>query len=196
VSSFRIVGVDPGFANLGFCAIDLFSVGGSSLVDTKLVTTSPEKGKSKNISDELRRLAEIEDAFKLFLDEHKPDVLAMEEPGKCLMRRPNPITRKPEWVTNSSTLRTSCMMWGAIHGICRDRGIYCIKVGAQQIKKTLCNKKNASKDEVVAAVKARYPAYKGWPKSKKVEHVADAVGAAVVSFIDPVVMTMLRRLSS
>ena len=188
MSRIRIVGVDPGFANLGLCIVDLFPLGGSDLIATQLITTSPEKGKSKNIDDEIRRLCEIEDLFLGFIDQHQPDVLAMEEPGKCLMMRAG------KWATNPSLLRTSCLSWGAIHGICRTKGIYCLKVGAQEIKKTLCNSKKASKADVISAAQSKYPAFTDWPKSKKVEHVADAVGAAVTSFSDPVVMVMTRKL--
>ena len=61
---------------------------------------------------------------------------------------------------------------------------------------TLCNKKSASKEEVIQAVKHRYPSFKGWPKTKKIEHVADAVGAAVTAFKEPFVMSLMRKLES
>lgn len=194
MSKLRIVGVDPGFANVGLCVVDILDVGGSVIVATKLVVTKPSSTKTGKLEDEQRRLEEIEDAVISLLNDYEPDVLAMEEPGKCLMRRPNRITKKPEWVTNPSLLRTSCLMWGAVHGICRARGIYCVKVGSQEIKKTLCGKKNASKEDVIKAVKSKYPSYTDWPTTKKVEHVADAVGAAVASFSKPAVMVMTRKL--
>ncbi len=190
----RIVGVDPGFANVGFAIIDLFAIGGSDLVATKLVTTAPSKKKITQNQDEKQRLEEIEDAFIAFIDEHNPDVMVTEEPGKCLMKRN--IGGKWVWQTNPKLLRTSCLMWGSIHGVCRGRGIYAISVGSQAIKKTLCNKKNASKPEVIAAVKSKFPGYTKWPKTKKVEHVADAAGAAITGFTDPAVMVMLKKLRS
>ncbi len=188
MSKLRILGVDPGFANVGLSIVDLFAVGGSDLVATKLVVTSPTKGQAKKLGDEMRRLSEIEDAVISFIDEYQPDILSTEEPGKCLMRRAG------KWATNPSLLRTSCLMWGALHGVCRARGIYTLMVGSKDIKLAMCNKKGASKEEVIAAVKAMYPAYNAWPTTKKVEHVADAVGAAVTGFTDPVVMVMARKL--
>jgi Holliday junction resolvasome RuvABC endonuclease subunit len=190
----RLVSADPGFANIGFAIVDLLAIGGADLVATKLVTTTPSKKKITQHEDEKQRLEEIEDAFIAFIDEHNPTVMVTEEPGKCLMRRN--IGGKVQWQTNPKLLRTSCLMWGSIHGICRSRGIYCVSVGSQAIKKTLCNKKNASKADVIAAVKSRFPGYTKWPKSKKVEHVADAVGAAITGFTDPAVMVMLKRLRS
>jgi len=196
VSALRVIGVDPGFANIGLCVIDVFPVGCPILVATKLIVTKPGKGKGGNQDDEKRRLEVIEDAIIAFLDEHEPDVLAMEEPGRGLMRRKRCRCRGGgmEWVSNPATVRTSCLMWGSVHGVCRDRGIYCVKVGSQEIKKTLCDRKNASKADVIAEVKSRFPAYKNWPTTKKIEHVADAVGAAVTSFTYPAIMVMLRKL--
>lgn len=188
MSKLRILGVDPGFANVGFCIVDILPMGGSELVATKLVTTSPEKGKSKNINDEIRRLALIEDAALELVDKYSPDIMVTEEPGKCLMRR------NGKWATNPSLLRTSCLMWGSIHGLCRAKGIYTLKVGSKDIKFAMCGKKNASKEEVITAAKLRYPSYSDWPTTKKVEHVADAVGAAITGLTDPVVMVMTKRL--
>lgn len=190
----RLAGVDPGFANIGLCAVDLYAIGGCNLVATKIVTTAPGKGKVNQIDDEIRRLGEIEDAVLEFVADYKPDVIAMEEPGKCLMKRMNPVTKRVEWVTNSAKLRSVCLMWGALHGIGRTHGIYTIKVGSQAIKKALCANKSASKKDVVEAVKKLHPTYDGWPDSKKIEHVADAVGAAHASFKDPTVMVMVRKL--
>jgi len=194
VTKLRIVGVDPGFANIGLAIVDLMAVGGSTLVATELITTSPSKTKIAQIADEKRRLEEIEDSFLAFIEEYKPSILAMEEPGKCLMRRN--INGKVVWQTNPSLLRTSCLMWGAIHGVCRSKDIYCVSIGSQEVKKTLCNKRTASKEDMVAKVKAFYPAYSDWPKTKKVEHVADAAGIAITSFKDPAVMVMLKKLRS
>jgi len=184
----RIAGCDPGFANLAFCAIDIHALGGSTLLDTQLVTTQATPGRSKELDDELRRLCEIEDQLILFLDKHKPDVLVLEEPTKGLVKKGKLFT------VNPSTLRTACLMWGATHGIARARGIVALKVGSQEIKKTLTGKKNASKAEVEQAAKAMFSSFKGWVTTKQVEHEADAVGAAVTGIKDPVVMVLIRRL--
>jgi len=200
MSKIRIAGGDPGFANIGFGVVDLYAIGGSELVGLQSVKTAKGKGKVNQIDDELRRLHEIEDALIEFLDEHRPDVFAMEEPGKCLMKRP-PTCRckgnKPTWQTNPTLLRTSSLMWGSVSGICRVRGIYVVKYTSQEIKKSLCNKKSASKEDIQKAVKEMFPTFKDWPKAKsRIEHVADAVGAAVTAFKEPFVMSLLRKLGS
>jgi Holliday junction resolvasome RuvABC endonuclease subunit len=190
MSKLRIGGGDPGFANMGFSVVDLFSIGASDLLATQLVVTKKGKGKIRKIEDELRRIREIEDEFIAFLDEWQPDVWAMEEPGKCLMRRGG------KWVTNPSNLRTVCLMWGSISGICRARGIYVVQYTSQAIKKAICGSIKASKADMEKEIKKLYPTYKGWATSKKIEHEVDAVGAAVTAFKEPFVMTLLRKLET
>jgi len=188
MTTIRIGGCDPGFANLAFACVDLYPVGASDLLGTRLVTTKKGKGKIKQIEDERRRLNEIEDALIAFLDEYRPDVFATEEPGKCLMMRAG------KWQTNPQLLRTSCLMWGSLSGICRARGIYLVSYGSQEIKKAICGSPKASKKDMEKEIRRRYPTYKGWPTSSKIEHVVDAVGAANTAFKEPFVMTLLRKL--
>ena len=190
MSSLRIGGGDPGFANVGFGVLDLFAVGGSDLLATKLVVTTKGKGKIKVGVDERRRLREIEDAFIEFIDKWKPDVWAMEEPGKCLMKRGG------QWVTNPTLLRTSCLMWGSVSGVCRARGIYIVQYTSQAIKKMICGSNKASKLDMQKEIKSRYGDYVSWTKSKKVEHEVDAVGAAITAFKEPFVMALMRKLES
>lgn len=190
MSKLRIGGGDPGFANIGFAMLDLFSVGASTLLATRLVTTKKSTSKVRVIEDELRRIREIEDAFIEFIEEWSPDIWAMEEPGKCLMKRGG------KWVTNPSSLRTSCLMWGAISGICRGRGIYIVQYTSQSIKKTICGSNKASKLDMQKEIKSRYGDYTGWTQSKKVEHEVDAVGAAISAFKEPFVMALMRKLGS
>lgn len=191
MSKLRIGGGDPGFANVGFAVLDLFPVGASTLLGTRQVTTKKSSNtKGRLIQDELRRIREIEDAFIEFLDEWKPDVWAMEEPGKCLMRR------QGQWVTNPSLLRTSCLMWGSVSGICRARGIYVVQYTSQAIKKAICGSNKASKADMEKEIKGRYGDYKGWCKTKKVEHEVDAVGAAITAFKAPFVMSLMRKLEN
>jgi Holliday junction resolvasome RuvABC endonuclease subunit len=190
MSKIRIGGCDPGFANLAFSALDLSSVGGSEILGTRLVVTKKSQSKCRVIQDELRRIHEIEDAFIEFLDEWKPHVWAMEEPGKCLMKRGG------KWVSNPSLVRTSCLMWGSVVGICRARNICVVAYTSQAIKKAVCGANNASKADMAKEIKGRYGDYKGWTTNKKVEHEVDAVGAAITAFKEPFVMALLKQLES
>lgn len=188
----RFVGVDPGFANVGLAIVDVFPVGGMAVVDTKLVTTKPDK---KHHSDEQRRLELIEDAFREFIDGQEVLVCAIEAPSAGLMPgRKNAATGKKGWSVNPTTVRQTSLVWGGVHGICRDRGIHCVRVELGEIKRSLTGKKGASKKDVIEAVKGKFPTYSGFPTTKKAEHVADAVGAVIVATSDPVVQVMLRQI--
>ena len=186
----RIAGCDPGFANLALSVVDRFSVGAADLLDTKLITTKKSTKKITQVADEKRRLHEIEEEILSFLDQWRPDILAAEEPGRCLMKRGN------KWVPNPTTMRTSYMMWGSLSGICRARGIYLVSYSAKEIKKAACGKVSASKKEVEDAIRERFPTYKNFPTTKKIEHVTDAVGAAVTAFKEPFVVSLLRTLEA
>lgn len=188
----RFVGVDPGFANVGFSIVDVYAQGGMDLIDTLLVRTKPDK---KHYADEQRRLELIEDAFRDFITGKGVEVVALEAPSAGLMPgRKHAATGRKGWSVNPQTVRQTSLVWGGLHGICRDRGIYCVKAELSDIKRTLTGKKGSSKSDVIEAVKARFPGHK-FPKSKKqAEHVADAVGAVIVAQNDPIVHIMLRKL--
>jgi len=186
----RIAGCDPGFANLALSVLDRFTIGGADLLDVKLITTKKSTKKVKASDDEKRRLHEIEEEIISFLDEWRPDILAAEEPGRCLMKRGN------QWVPNPTLMRTSYLMWGSLSGICRARGIYLVSFTAKEIKKGICNKNSASKVEVEEAVRKMFPTFKRFPTTKKIEHVTDSVGAAVTAFKEPFVMGLLKTLET
>lgn len=176
----RIVGIDPGFANLGLAAIELHQPAGSTLLGIKLVRTQPTAKKQRMAAadDESRRLAEIEDAMISFFDEYKPDIVAMEN---------------PPWGKNAHAVKSCALMWGAAHCLCRTRGLVLINVSAQEIKKALTGNKSASKEEVFDVVKSKHPTFTQWPTIAAVEHVADAAGAALTIRNHPLVFALLGR---
>jgi Holliday junction resolvasome RuvABC endonuclease subunit len=173
----KIIGVDPGFAHLGFAAVELHHPAGADLLDVLLIETKPSAKKQRLAvaDDESRRLSDIEDAAILFLDKHQPELVVIED---------------PPWGKNAKAVRVCALMWGALHGICRARGVFVLNIGAQLIKKVVAGKNTASKEDVYAAVKATFPHFKGWPQKAAVEHVADAVGAALAIRKHPLVISL------
>lgn len=175
-----VVGIDPGFANLGLAAIKLQKLGGSSLLDVRLVRTTPlhKKNRIAVADDESRRLTEIEDELIAFFDKHRPEIVAIEN---------------PPWGKNAQAVKSCALMWGAAHCLCRTRGLVLINVSAQEIKTTVAGSKSASKEEVFDAIKTRYPDFNGWPTTAGFEHVADAAGAAIAARGHPIVFALLNR---
>lgn len=199
-NTITIVGVDPGFANIGLSAIKLFSTGGESLEETSLILTdnatfatektSKKKARAKSkirrssktkakLDTELNRLIYIENNILYFFRKHSPAAIVIEEPGKCLMRRYNKFTRRTEWATNPTALRVTSIMWGALHGAASALNIPCVSIGARDVKKYVTGNNKASKEQVFSAVKLKFPSYKLWPDNDKFEHVADATAIAL-----------------
>jgi crossover junction endodeoxyribonuclease RuvC len=175
-----IIGIDPGFANLGLAAVKLLKPAGSEILGIKLVRTQPTAKKQRMAAadDESRRLSEIEDALIGFFDEHKPDIVAIEN---------------PPWGKNAQAVKSCALMWGAAHCLCRTRGLALINVSSQEIKKAITGVKSASKEEVFDAVRTKHPSFDQWPTTAAVEHVADAVGAALTVRTHPLVFALLGR---
>jgi crossover junction endodeoxyribonuclease RuvC len=175
-----IVGIDPGFANLGLAAVALHHPAGSTIMGIQLVRTQPTNKKQRMAAadDESRRLAEIEDAMIKFFDAHHPDVVAIEN---------------PPWGKNAQAVKSCALMWGAAHCLCRTRGLALINISAQEIKKSVAGNKSASKEDVLDAIRQQHPAFDEWPATAAVEHVADAVGAALTVRTHPLVFALLGR---
>lgn len=166
--SLRVVGYDPGFANMGLAAVDLHSPAGSTLLGIKLITTSPgaKKKKLTQAADEERRLALIYDAMIGFLDEWKPEVIVSEV---------RPFGKSAKAVAGPA------MAYAMLFAEARGRGIVMTTIPPQEIKRALTGKKQATKEDVFAEIKRQHPDFSDWPDTKKFEHVADAAGAALAS---------------
>lgn len=177
-----VLGIDPGYANLGFAAVNLMHPSGSSITEIQLVTTkpSPKKLRLAVADDDSRRLIEIEDHLLAFLDKHKPQIISIED---------------PPWGKSAKAVKCCALMWGAAHGIARNRGLPVVNISAKTIKKVVTGTETASKEDMLDALKAKHPTFKGWLDKKAVEHVADAVGAAIAARTHPVVYALLSAVS-
>jgi Holliday junction resolvasome RuvABC endonuclease subunit len=177
MNTLTVIGCDPGFASVGLAAVDL-TQSSSKILAIDLIETKPSHKKLRLAvpDDDSRRLAEIEDRIMAFFCAHNPAVVAMED---------------PPWGKSAKAVKSCALMWGACHGISRQRGVYVINLGAQLIKRTITGSNSASKEEVLDALKKRHPDFKGWPDKLAFEHVADAVGAAITARSHPVVFALL-----
>ncbi|MDN5825465.1 MAG: crossover junction endodeoxyribonuclease RuvC, partial [Micrococcaceae bacterium] len=67
----RVVGVDPGLTRCGLAVVDVEPNRRASLVDVKVVGTTPDTSLDQ-------RLLAIAEGIDAWLDRHRPDVLAVE----------------------------------------------------------------------------------------------------------------------
>ena len=173
-----VLGVDPGFANIGVMAVELLQVGARAIFAEPILTKPG--GKKRNLrqeSDDTRRLDLIRTEFSVILDKTQPQVAAFE--------------RVPRIARNPTATRQCALGWACMWTVCRERGLPVLVYEPEDIKYEVCKDRGASKDDMVKALRARFPGFKGWPDTKKVEHVADAGGAALLSRHDPIIEILM-----
>lgn len=174
-----VLGIDPGFANIGLMAIQLKGPKRKVIATFSIETKKPPKKKRtiREADDDIRRLNEIEMQFHEIMEEIRPDVVAME--------------RVPR-LRNPAATRQCALAWGAMHAICRSGKIPVLIYDTDAIKKRVTGDKQASKAKMVKGLKKIFPRFRGWPEGKRVEHVADAGGAALCAENDPAVELLMR----
>jgi Holliday junction resolvasome RuvABC endonuclease subunit len=176
----RIMGVDPGFANLGLFGLVLDSKGNLTGEFAEVVQTkkSPKKINLRQYDDEIRRLTEIERAIQGRLDTFKPDLVASERFAS---------------LRSAQTTRQIALVFGALHALAWARDLPFLLFEPGDVKREVCGNRSASKIQVIRTLQKELAPFAGWPDGKKVEHVADAAGAAKCARHDRWVAMLLRE---
>lgn len=180
-----VLGLDPGFASVGCCVMEL-TPDGEKVLETLVFKTekSDKKRKVRASDDNFRRGQELS-AMLVGLLHRYPDVKAC-----CAEFMSHP--------RNASVSGQLGSFWGIIELLTYIWKLPMLQASPQEIKKVLTGKKNASKLEVQVALQARYPGqfdpYDAIITRKAdVEHGYDAAGA-VVACLDSDVIQMMRGL--
>jgi Holliday junction resolvasome RuvABC endonuclease subunit len=177
-----IVGIDPGFASLGLCKVELLPSGAEFPFDVRLVETekSDKKREVRAADDNVRRARELHAAIVEYLGSDRVVAFCAEA-----MSFPR----------SSSVAAKVAMAWGVIASIAEARGIPILQASPQAVKRATTGVKNSSKVDVENALRERYEScdelFELVTKSKR-EHVVDAVGA-VVACLDSDVIRMARQ---
>lgn len=176
------MGIDPGLANAGVMVLRFTASGGCAVKFSQDIHTKPEGKKrgTREASDDDRRVEILQVQFTKLLAESCPDVVACE---RC------PSLRNP------SAQRKTALAYATFRAVVRAKGLPWLVFEPVDIKQRVTGSKKASKDEMVAGLKRLFPTYKGWPVKSRVEHVADAGGAALCAERDPLVEMLLRERS-
>lgn len=154
-----ILGVDPGFARIGYAVLDECC---ASVVSAGVVKTKGPPGKIDKTTADLERLAEIIMVFRELIGEWKPRLVVLEQMPR---------------VRSSAVARNCAAAWGAIAGIAAALDVEFLSLDAQRVKKTLVGNASASKERVKEHVEA-LAGFSEWPKGNDAFHATDA--AAVV----------------
>lgn len=177
-----VLGIDPGFASVGYCIVVLEPEGevpiALGVIETKKNT---RKHKVLACEDNFVRAKSIATSIQTLIHEHNVTAICAES-----MSFPR----------NASNAAKMALTWGALAGICEARMLSMVQPTPQTIKKKLTGRRDASKLDIQDALIMRYPdvepQLKELPKTKR-EHAADALGAVVAS-LDSDIIHMARRL--
>lgn len=188
-----VLGVDPGFASVGWSVLKLLP-SGEELVEMGVIRTEKSAAK-RNVrasEDNLERAKEIAAAFQTLIDKYRVQLICAET-----MSYPR----------NSSAAAKMAMCWGVLAALAHQYGIPIAQATPQEVKKAVTGRKDSSKEEVQEAVRSLFPVLQGGeakhggpyilravPRSLW-EHPYDAT-AAVVACRQSEVLLFARRVAS
>ncbi len=180
MSAVRLLGVDPGFASVGFCMIEIGDNDAITIEHFDLIETE-KSTKKQNVfasEDNLRRTVEIYRALNAITG----DAVAI-------------CAEAMSFPPNASIAAKMAMCWGALAALSHVHRIPILQASPQAIKIATAGRKDASKDDMSIAVSKRFPRLVekivAMPKGDR-EHPVDALGAALTC-IDSDIVKMWRR---
>lgn len=175
-----VLGVDPGLAFFGWSFVRLMS---NEVESLGVIRTEKSDAKRKVLAsdDNLRRARD----------------LAVALHGLCSTRKVVAICAESmSYPRNASTVAMIGIAWGVIAKLSADLDVPVVQESPQGVKKALCGKRDASKEEVEDAVLGLYPESGGLlgklPRSIH-NHAFDSL-AAIVACKDSEVLRMARSL--
>lgn len=178
-NSFTALGLDPGFADFGWAKVNIYAYRAD--VPAMGVIRTEKSAAKRNVlavDDNLRRTFEIYDNLSSLFE--GVSVVCVES-----MSFPR----------NSSAAAKVAMTWGVMASLVKKCGVPLLQVSPQAIKKAVCKKNNASKEEVESAVKSIFPFKAGLLEDvapSHHNHAWDAL-AAVHACMDSDVMRALKQ---
>lgn len=177
-----ILGVDPGFANLGWAVLHIGSR--PELVDCGVIVTKKSNRKQPTFaaSDTFRRARELsgylENRAGAYLGEVR--ILASESMS---------------WPRNAATSAKLGMAWGILASLSERFQWSSVDISPQELKRHFLGRASGSKEEIQTAVLERWPEMEGvvsgiTPGLR--EHIYDAAAVSLMAFDTSEVARVLR----
>lgn len=180
MSAIIALGLDPGFASVGFALVEIHPVR-ETVVKLGVIHTE-KSGAKQNVlaaDDNVRRAREL--------------FIALNREGAWVKVVCAEAMSFPRHAPAAAKM---AMGWGVIAALAEMRGWPIVQASPQAIKKSLCGARNASKQDVEHALTVRYgqmPWAEEVPRGQQ-EHAFDAL-AAVVCCLDSEVIRLARKLA-
>jgi crossover junction endodeoxyribonuclease RuvC len=179
------LGIDPGFAEMGF-AIVRYERGIEHVLEMGAISTKPAKAKGVlKTEDQFLRLRDTNGKLWQLCDHYDVDALAFES------------LSIPQQTSKQNAIKIG-HPYGSIAMLAVALDLACVMMTPQALKKALCGAINASKDDVQAAVEAHFrehPAVKRfietYPRTKR-NHGWDALAAYMAAGHSDVMKALKR----
>lgn len=181
-SNLTVLGCDPGFSSFGFAVVNL-STGLASprVTEFGVLRTQKDTSKAKilTVEDNTRRVREI---IGQLHDLFAGNVLAV-----CAEAMSHP--------RSASVAAKVALVWGALIAMADRYGVPILQASPQHVKRALCGRKDASKEDVQRKLHTFYPESvafaDGLPRTMR-EHPYDALACAHVMLDAPEVRMAMK----
>jgi len=160
-----VLGIDPGFSSMGWA---LASVEGK-VVDVTLAGVfrtdkDTKKTNTRSSEDNIRRAGLLHDCLCATIRGACPRLIA---------------TETMSWPRNAGVVAKMGIAWGVIACAARQYNIPIVQASPMVLKRAVTGNGKASKEEMIAHIKARFPNLE-LPKQETLqEHAADAAGSII-----------------
>jgi Holliday junction resolvasome RuvABC endonuclease subunit len=196
VTNTILLGIDPGFAHLGYGALCIATDGVSLRCDAFGLFETEKSSKKLSVlatEDNLRRAVELYDALDGL-------IRSLGDEKNVLVGL---AAEAMSWPRNAAVTGKMGIAWGVVASVSRVHRLPILQVSPQMLKKGVAGAKTATKDEVAAAVLRMVPSAPKaggrltevaarLPKGKR-EHPFDALAAALVCRESQAVQMAIRR---
>ena len=176
-----LVGIDPGFANLGYAKVR-HAFGKMTLTEMGVIRTQKSGRKIPASVDNQRRAGKLYQQLRVALE--GADVICVE--AMSFMR-------------NASAAAKVSLAWGLLVACAEEQRLPIVQVSPKDLKLSVAGTAGASKERVAHALRMLYPSMDGMlhgiPKSRQ-EHPIDALAAIVASLDSEVVRMGVRSESA
>jgi len=152
----KILGIDPGYERLGIAITEKDSAGKEVVLFSDCIRTSSKLDMSE-------RLFQLGQALKTVIEEHRPDVVAIEE---------------LYFAKNSTTALLVAEARGVIQYIVRDAGLTCFPYHPNAIKIAVTGY-GAAKKEDIAFMIPKLVTFKNPDPKRQIDDELDAIAVAL-----------------
>jgi Holliday junction resolvasome RuvABC endonuclease subunit len=183
----RVLGIDPGFASIGWAIVRLGRGEVSPEIEGMGVFHTQKGDRKQGVlasDDNFRRAREL----AVFFDEAVNDIHVA-------------CSESMSYPRNASNAAKVALCWGVLASLCEAKSLPMVQASPQEVKKVLCGKKDASKEDVQQALNVRF----NWVPKKMLEeqkvtksdleHPYDALAAVVACARSEIVVAM-RKMSA